>query len=414
MENFLEQYAELVIRIGINLQQGQPLLINAPIECAEFAREIARAGFQAGAEDVKINWSDEKFAKLRFQKAKAEIFDIYPEWQRDMFMDFKARKAAVVSIHASDPLIFQDVSPEKMLKAQQAAGRALLEYRHAMMNNELRWCVVSVPTKAWAAKVFPEEASSEKAVEKLWQAILHTIRIDGKNDPIAAWRKHIDFLQRACAFMNKHKFTALQYKNSLGTDLQVKLPEGHIWCGGAEVAGDGIAFAANMPTEEIYTLPERNGTEGVVYASKPLNYNGNLISGIRLEFAQGRVVHASAEAGQDMLDKLLEVDEGARYLGEAALVPFDSPISNSGILFYNTLFDENAACHLALGKAYPTCLEKGETMDSAELARHGVNDSLIHEDFMIGTADMSITGIKANGERLPVFVEGSFADFGDV
>lgn len=406
----LNKYAELVVRTGVNLQKGQLLVINSPIECSDFARRVAKAAFAAGARDIKVNWSDEKLARIRLDSAAAEVFDEFPEWRRDMFMDFKAKGAAVVSIHASDPTIFQNVDTDKLTRSQRAAGMALLEYRQAMMNNEMRWCVVSIPTESWAVKVFPHEAK-EAAVQKLWQEIFATVRLDESNDPVKAWQEHISFLQQACRFMNEQKFTALKYKNSLGTDLTVGLPDGHIWAGGAEIASDEVEFVANMPTEEIYTLPDRNRVDGVVYASKPLNYNGNLIEGICLELKQGKVIKASAAKGQEVLEQLLAMDEGASHLGEAALVPYDSPISNSGILFYNTLFDENAACHLALGKAYPTCLQGGEKMNSVELAQHGVNDSLIHEDFMIGTSDMEIDGVKADGTLVPVFRQGNFVSF---
>lgn len=406
----LNKYAELVVRTGVNLQKGQLLVINSPIECSDFARRVAKAAFAAGARDVKVNWSDEKLARIRLDSAAAEVFDEFPAWRRDMFMDFKAKGAAVVSIHASDPTIFQNVDTDKLTRSQRAAGTALLEYRQAMMNNELRWCVVSIPTESWAVKVFPHEAR-ETAVQKLWQEIFATVRLDESNDPIKAWQEHIAFLQQACRFMNEQKFTALKYKNSLGTNLTVGLPEGHIWAGGAEIAGDGVEFVANMPTEEIYTLPDKNRVDGIVYASKPLNYNGNLIEGICLELKQGKVIKASAAKGQEVLEQLLAMDEGASHLGEVALVSYDSPISNSGILFYNTLFDENAACHLALGKAYPTCLQGGEKMNSVELAQYGVNDSLIHEDFMIGTSDMEIDGVKADGTLVPVFRQGNFVSF---
>lgn len=416
MENFeeyLDKYARLIVRTGVNLQQDQFLVINAPLECADFARRLTREAFAAGAWDVKVNYSDEKLARVRLDGAKAEVFDEFPDWRRDMFMYFKAKGAAVISIHASDPTIFQNVDPDKLLRSQRAAGKALLEYRQAMMNNELRWCVVSIPTAAWAVKVFPED-SADEAVEKLWQEIFRTVRIEADNDPVEAWAKHTEFLRRASEFMNAQKFTALHYTNRLGTDLTVRLPEGHIWSGGSEIAGDKVEFVANMPTEEVFTLPDRKGTEGVVYASKPLNYNGSLICGMRLEFHEGKVVKAEAEQGQELLEQLLQVDEGASCLGEVALVQYDSPISNSGILFYNTLFDENASCHLAFGKAYPTCLQGGEKMDAEELALHGVNDSLVHEDFMIGTADLSIEGIKADGSRVQIFKEGNFVIFGDV
>lgn len=410
MNRLLDKYADLVVRTGVNLQKNQLLVINAPIECAEFARCVAKAAFAAGARDVKVNWADEKLGRIRLDEAAAEVFDEFPVWRRDMFMDFKARGAAVISIHASDPTIYQGVDQDKMLRSQRAAGMALLEYRQAMMNNEMRWCVVSIPTESWAQKVFPD-VTTEEAVEQLWQAIFSSVRITEDNDPVAEWEKHIEFLQKASEFMNKAHFKELHYTNSLGTDLTVKLPKGHIWAGGAEMAGDGVRFAANMPTEEVYTLPDKHGVDGVVCASKPLNYNGSLIEGMRLELSAGKVIKATASKGQEVLDQLLAVDEGARFLGEVALVQYDSPISNSGILFYNTLFDENAACHLALGKAYPTCLAGGESMNSVELAEHGVNDSLVHEDFMIGTADLSIVGIKADGSEVQVFKDGNFAIF---
>lgn len=410
MEELLDKYAKLVVCTGVNIQKDQLLIINAPIECADFARRVAKAAFQAGARDVKVNWNDELLARIRLEEAEAEVFDEFPAWRRDMFMDFKAQGAAVVSIHASDPTIFQGIDQDKLLRSQRAAGKALLEYRTAMMNNEMRWCVVSIPTVAWARKVFAD-CEPEEAVARLWQAIFQAVRLTADNDPVAAWKEHIDFLQQACDFLNKEQFVALHYTNSLGTDLTVKLPAGHIWAGGAEVAGDGVGFAANMPTEEVYTLPDRNGVDGVVYATKPLNYHGNLIEGMCLHFEGGKVVKATAAAGQEVLEQLLATDEGAMHLGEVALVQYDSPISNSGILFFNTLFDENAACHLAFGKAYPTCLQGGERMDSVELAQHGVNDSLVHEDFMIGSADMDIVGVKADGTRVQVFAKGNFVSF---
>lgn len=411
MDNLLDKYAKLVVKTGINIQKGQLLVINSPIECADFARRIAKAGFEAGCSDVKINWSDEKFSRIRFDGAAREIFDDFPKYRYDMFMSFKEKGAAIVSIHASDPLIFKGVEQEKLRRAQMAAGKALLEYRSALMNNELRWCVVSIPTPAWASKVFPASLSEDEAVSKLWQAIFSAVRIDEHTDPIEAWNKHTDFMQRATEFLNRQQLVSLHYTSGLGTNLTVKLPVGHIWAGGAEIAADKVKFVANMPTEEVYSLPDRNGVDGVVYASKPLIYQGDVIDGIKLVFKAGRVVEYSAARGEKVLKQLLETDEGARHLGEVALVPYDSPISNSGILFYNTLFDENAACHLAFGKAYPTCLTGGDKMDTVELLSHGVNDSLVHEDFMIGTEDMEIVGTKADGSKIQIFTKGNFVDF---
>ncbi|SDG73176.1 aminopeptidase [Selenomonas sp. WCT3] len=407
-KTLLQKYARLVVKVGVNLQKDQILVINSPIECAEFARSIAEEAFAAGAHDVVVSWGDELLAHIRYQRGQKELFTEFPKWRQKFYMDYAEQGAAFVSIAARDPEIFNDIEPEKLKLSQQAAGAALLEYRARLMNNRNTWCVVSVPTVSWAAKVFPN-CSEEEAVAKLWQAIFQTVRIEEDKDPVAAWKEHIAFLQKAAKFLNDHDFASLHYTNNLGTDLTIELPEGHIWAGGAELSELGIEFAANMPTEEVYTLPKRDGVNGTVVAAKPLNFNGNLIEGFKLTFKDGKVVDYSAKKGEKILKGLLETDEGARYLGEVALVPYDSPISKSGILFYNTLFDENASCHLALGKAYPTCIKDGETMDSVTLLQHGVNDSLLHEDFMIGTRDLDIVGTTKDGKKIPVFQNGNFA-----
>ncbi len=406
----LDKYARLVVETGINLQNKQILIVNSPIECADFARRISSAGFDAGAKDVHIVWGDEKLAHLRYEKGDKEIFSDFPEWRRIMYTDYAEKGAAFVSISAGNPELFKDIDPEKMQLAQKAAGAALIEYRQRIMRNDNSWCVVSIPTAGWAKKVFPDK-SEEDAISALWEKIFMAVRVDKDTDPVDNWQKHAEFLKRAADFMNNKKFVSLHYNNSMGTNLTVKLPKGHIWAGGAEYTTDGVRFIANMPTEEVYTLPDRDGVDGRVYATKPLHYSGTLIEGIRLDFKDGKVVEAHADKGEELLKNMLKIDEGSCRLGECALVPFDSPISNSGVLFYNTLFDENAACHLALGKAYPTCLEGGEKMDSVTLLQHGVNDSLIHEDFMIGSADMSIIGTTEDGDKVPVFENGNFVEF---
>ena len=407
-QELLKKYARLVVRVGVNLQDDQILVINSPLECAEFARLIAAEAFAAGAHDVVVSWGDEELARIRYAGGRKEIFTEFPEWRVRFYQDYAEQGAAFVSIAARNPEIFKDIEQEKLTLSAQAAGAALLEYRARLMNNENTWCVVSVPTAGWAKKVFPE-LGEEEAKARLWQEIFRTVRIEPETDPAEAWKEHIATLQKAAEFLNKQNFKTLHYKNSLGTDLTVELPEGHIWAGGAEKSATGVTFAANMPTEEVYSLPLREGVNGTVYASKPLIYNGNRIENFHLTFKEGRVVDFGAEVGEETLKELINMDEGSHYLGEVALVPYDSPISNSGILFYNTLFDENAACHLALGKAYPTCLEGGEKMDSVTLLQHGVNDSLVHEDFMIGTADLSIVGITREGEKVEIFRNGNFA-----
>lgn len=407
-QELLKKYARLVVRVGVNLQDDQMLVINSPLECAEFARLIAAEAFAAGAHDVVVSWGDEELARIRYAGGRKEIFTEFPEWRVRFYQDYAEQGAAFVSIAARNPEIFKDIEQEKLTLSAQAAGAALLEYRARLMNNENTWCVVSVPTAGWAKKVFPE-LGEEEAKARLWQEIFRTVRIEPETNPAEAWKEHIATLQKAAEFLNKQNFKTLHYKNSLGTDLTVELPEGHIWAGGAEKSATGVTFAANMPTEEVYSLPLREGVNGTVYASKPLIYNGNRIENFHLTFKEGRVVDFGAEVGEETLKELINMDEGSHYLGEVALVPYDSPISNSGILFYNTLFDENAACHLALGKAYPTCLEGGEKMDSVTLLQHGVNDSLVHEDFMIGTADLSIVGITHEGEKVEIFRNGNFA-----
>ena len=408
MEAQLSEYARLAVRTGVNLREGQPLVVNSPIECAEFARRIAKEAYDSGAKDVTIVWNDEKFSRLRFEMASTEALGNYPDWRRRLYMDNATDDAAIVSVHAEDPEAFLGVAPERLATAQQAAGEALLEYRARIMSNKNAWCVISVPTEAWAKKVFPDADDAESA---LWEAIFSTVRITGDGETEARWKRHTDFLRRASDFMNACAFESLHYTNEIGTDLTIHLPEGHIWAGGAEETQNGRTFVANLPTEEIYTLPHREGVDGFVAATKPLVFQGNLITGIRFRFEKGRVVSFEAEKGKAHLAKLIETDEGSARLGEVALVPYDSPISKSGILFYNTLFDENASCHLALGKAYPTCLKNGADMDTLTLLSHGVNDSLLHEDFMVGSRDLSITGTTKDGKAIPVFKNGNFTEF---
>ena len=400
--------ARLAVRTGVNLQQGQRLIIHAPIECAGFARLAAAEAYEAGAHDVVLSWNDEKFSRIRFEKAPEEALQEFPDWKLRFYMDYASEGAAFLTISARDPEIFRGIASGRLLAAQQAAGMALVEYRERLMKNQNTWCVVSVPTEGWAKKVFPELGTAE-AMERLWQEILHAVRITGKEDPVAAWERHLRFLAKAADFLNGHAFRSLHYRNGLGTDLTVELPKGHIWAAGAEKSESGVSFVANMPTEEVFTAPNREGVNGTAVATRPLVYQGNLIENFRVEFKDGRVVKYSAERGEEHLKALFATDDGSNYLGEVALVPQASPISQSGVLFYNTLFDENASCHLAFGKAYPTCLRGGDKLQSVELLQRGLNDSLNHEDFMIGSEDLSILGKKQDGSEIPVFVNGNFA-----
>jgi aminopeptidase len=403
----LEKYALLLVKTGINIQKNQTLVINAPIECASFVRIASKIAYNEGAREVVINWRDELSSKIKFMNAQDEVFLEYPDWQRDFYLSNVRSGAAFLSISASDPELMMDVDPERMSNSHKAASTAIKEYRERLMSNRNVWCIASIPTTAWAKKVFPE-VSEDEAVEKLWDAIFKTVRVD-TIDPVASWEIHKVNLKKSMDFLNSNNFKYLKYKNSLGTDLKIELSEEHLWLGGSEYTPEGIEFIANMPTEEVFTLPKKTGVNGIVVSSKPLNYNGNLIEDFSLTFKEGRIIDFKAQKGYDSLKSIIETDEGSYYLGEVALVPHDSPISNSNILFYNTLFDENASCHLAIGKAYPVCIKNGENLSAQELQKLEVNDSFVHEDFMVGTEDLEIIGITRDGKEVPVFKNGNFA-----
>jgi len=296
---------------------------------------------------------------------------------------------------------------DKIAAFQKSRQLALKEYYDYSMSNKIRWTVVSVPTEAWALKVF-KNSNSEEAVSKLWDVIFNVVRLNS-DDPIEAWNEHNNNISKNLNFLNSNKLKKLHYKNSIGTDLTIELPEDHIWLGGSEKCAAGIEFNANMPTEEVYTLPKKTGINGTVVSSKPLSYGGNLIDDFSLTFKDGKVIDFTAKEGFETLKKLLDSDDGAKYLGEVALVPYDSPISNSNLIFYNTLFDENAACHLAFGKAYPTCIINGENLSDEELSKKGANDSIIHVDFMIGTKDLDITGYTEDNTEIKIFTSGNWA-----
>lgn len=406
-ENFLKKYARLIIKCGINIQKDQILVVSSPIECAYFTRMIAEVAYEEGAREVVVKWEDELLTRIKYIKAPEEVFNEYPSWQKEFYLSYVRKGAGFLSISASDPEVMKGVKPERMAKWGKISSLALREYWDRLMSNKNVWCVASIPTKPWAKKVFPD-LSEEEAVEKLWENIFKTVRVD-MEDPVAAWDEHKSNLKKSMEFLNNSKFKFLHYKNSLGTDLRIELPKDHIWLGGSDLTPEGVEFIANMPTEEVFTLPKKNGVNGVVWSSMPINRNGNIIDKFSLTFKEGRIVDFSAEEGYDVLKTLVETDEGSRYLGEVALVPYASPISKLGILFYNTLFDENASCHLAIGEAYPVCIKNGENMSKEELKKAEVNDSSVHVDFMIGTKDLEITGITESGQEIPVFKDGNFA-----
>ncbi|WP_061995256.1 aminopeptidase [Clostridium sp. ATCC 25772] len=409
MNNFQEtlmKYADLAVCVGINIQKNQTLVVNSPIECAEFARAISESAYKHGARNVIIKWNDEKASLIKFLNAPEEVFNEFSKFEADELEDLAKNNAAFLSIYAQDPEILKPVEPSRIASASKARSLATKAFREYTMSSTVAWNVVSVPTEAWAKKVFPE-VSPKEAVEKLWEAIFKIVRVD-KNNPVAAWNEHLKTLEKSTAFLNEKKFKKLHYKSSI-TNLTVELPENHIWSGGGEYNGKNTFFVANMPTEEVFTLPLKTGVNGTVTSTKPLNYGGNLINDFALTFKDGKVVDFTAKEGYETLKKLLDTDEGARYLGEVALVPFDSPISNSNTVFYNTLFDENASCHLAFGNGYPTCLENGTEMSEEEFKNAGGNTSLTHVDFMIGSSDLDIIGITNEDEEFYIFKNGNWA-----
>lgn len=406
-KNLLKNYARLLVKIGINIQPNQTLVISSPVDCADFARLITETAYEEGAREVVLNWNDDIVSKLRYLYAPDEVFDQFPEWRKQFYLSYAEQGAAFLSISASDPELMKDVDPGRIARAKKTASIELKEHSDNLMNNRNVWCVASVPTPSWAAKVFPG-IPQDQAVEKLWNAILTSVRADGQ-DPVEAWKIHKTSLKQKLDKLNDMQLQWIHIRNKLGTDLKIELPEDHIWLGGSDISEDGIEFIANMPTEEIFTSPARNGVNGRVVSSMPLNYNGSLIEDFSFTFKDGEIVDFSAKKGYDSLKHLIETDEGSRFLGEVALVPYDSPVSNLNILFYNTLFDENASCHLAIGKAYPVSLRGGESMTREELLDAGINDSLVHVDFMFGTPDLEIDGLTKDGQRAAIFRKGNFA-----
>ncbi len=409
--NFQEkcrEYARIIAGLGVNVTPDKYAVIRCDLEAAELGRMVQEECFKRGAKDVILLWSDQRAARTRLDYAAKERFAELPAWQAEQ-RNYYAREGCVsIAIIAEDPEIFAGADSEKLMASTLASRKAFKEFYDIMDQGGVRWTVVAYPSEAWAKKVFPD-ASPDAAVEKLWEAILTTVRI-GDGDAEAAWRAHDATLKARAQALNAAKFKSLRYHNSLGTDFTVGLAEGHIWKGGSECCRDGVWYFPNMPTEEIFTMPDCRLAEGKVCSSLPLSYQGELIEEFTLTFREGKVVGHSAKKGEHALTRLLDTDAGSRRLGEVALIGCDSPICRSGILFYNTLFDENASCHLALGECYPDTVKGGEAMTKEELATLGGNESANHVDFMIGTEDLSIDGIKADGTVIPLFRDGKFCE----
>lgn len=409
MKNFdsmLEKYAEVIVKVGLNLQPGQRLFVAAEMNTAPLVRAVTAKAYQNGAPLVNVLWTDEELTKIRFEYAPRDSFEEYTTWVSEGVLKDAKRGDAYLSISGTDPDLLKGYDPELVGTALKTRAKHFKPASEFISNGGVQWTVVCPPTPKWAAKVFPE-LSIEAAEEKLWEVLFGLCRLDN-DDPVSVWRTHLADLQKRHKFMTEKQFASLHFRGP-DTDLKIGMPDNHIWKGGGGATVGGVDFTANIPTEEVFCMPHKYKVDGTVSATKPLNYFGNLIENFSLTFKEGKVVDFKAEKGEDALRKMLESDETSSYLGEVALVPHFSPISESGLIFFNTLYDENAACHLALGSAYRDNIQGGTEMNADELEAAGVNNSLIHVDFMIGSDQVDIDGISPDGSVLPLIRNGRWA-----
>ncbi len=404
----LARYADVTARVGANVQPGQDLLVRADIGAAPLARQIVRAAYEAGARFADVFWADDQVALARFRYGSRDpaSFDYAPAWKSEVLAQQIDAGAAFISISSEDPDLLADQPVELVAAAQRAVSRHAQPVYERISNSVTNWTIVAAATDGWAAQVFPDVPAEER-VRRLWQAIFAATRLDTP-DPVAAWRAHLAELEARAAALNARRYDALHYRGP-GTDLTIGLVPGHIWCTAGMHSAAGTPFVANLPTEEVFTMPHRGRAEGVVRSSRPKSLNGALVDDFTLTFRDGRVVEAHAARGETVLRRLIATDEGSARLGEVALVPERSPIARSGLLFYNTLFDENAACHLALGMALRFTLEGGKELDAAAFEAAGGNISSVHQDLMVGSAELDIDGIRADGSAEPLMRAGEWA-----
>lgn len=398
--------ADVAVRVGLNLQPGQDLVLTAPVEALPLVREIAASAYRAGAGIVTPLLSDDAIARARFRHGADASFDSAPDWLYQGMARAFDGGAARMAIAGADPMALAAEDPEKVSRANKANSMAYKPALEKISNFAINWTIAAFPTVGWARQVFPD-LPEEEAVVKLGDAIFAASRVTG-DDPVAAWALHNAALRARSGWLNDERFDALHFTGP-GTDLTVGLAEGHEWHGGASTAQNGVTCNPNIPTEEVFTTPHAHRVDGTVRATKPLSYNGALIEEIEMRFENGRAVEARSSKGETVLHRMIDSDDGARRLGEVALVPWSSPISQTGLLFYNTLFDENAACHIAMGQCYSKCFLDGASLSAEEIAARGGNSSMIHVDWMIGGPDTDIDGVRADGTRVPVFRKGEWA-----
>jgi len=406
----LKKYAELAIRVGVNLQPNQNLVIGFAArqvlpEHVEFARYLTEAAYHAGAKFVHVDYGDERWLRETVHHGSLETLEARARWQADWVEHLAKEGAAYIAIPATDPDLYEGVPADRVSAASRLIAAAFRPFNDKRTNGEYSWTLLSAPTQAWADKVYPEIPAEER-VDALWKGILACARADG-DQPVQTWHEHLRQLKKRSDWLNTLGVRQLHYR-APGTDLTIELPAGHFWTAALQETPEGVPFVANIPTEEVYSVPLKTGVNGVVSSTMPLNHNGALIDGIQLHFEAGRIVEFSAKTGQDALASIINADEGSHFLGEVALVSVDSPIAKMGRLFYNTLFDENASCHLAIGKAYPL-IEGGRQLDQADWEKHGLNSSLMHVDFMIGSQALDIDGKTENGQTISIFRSGRWS-----
>ncbi len=406
-KQYLQNYAKLPVQIGVQLREGQSVIVMANVEAYELTRMVVEECYKAGAKQVIVQYRDEHTTHSHVMHASTSVLDNPPSYLMDAFEQYAKEDTAFISIASTDPSIMADVDPEKMKIFTTATRRVGQAFMTHVLGGTMSWNVLAYPNKAWAQKVFPDLTEAE-ALEALWDQIFSITRSD-QEDPIAAWQTHIDTVVTNREKLNDYNFKALQYIGP-GTDLEVGLPKGHIWKGAGHVREDGHIYMANIPTEEVFTLPDKYNVNGYVSSTKPLSYNGKIIDNFKFTIKEGKIIDFAAEVGEKALENMISMDEGARYFGEVALVPVDSPISNSGLTFFNTLYDENAACHLAVGSAYAHCIKNGNKMSAEEKEANGVNVSMTHVDFMIGSSDINIYGVKQDGTKVEVMRNGNWSE----
>ncbi len=396
----LEKYADLIIRAGLNVQKGQIVVVRAHVEMKDFVRLVVKSGFENGAKDVIVQYSDDEVNKMRYDSKNRSVYDY-----EALFLNETARKGACfLSLVGENPDTMKDVDPQLLANYSKELRGCTDEYRKKLDYLESQWCVASVPTLAWAKKVYP---NSNDPMKELWNAILKISRVN-EMDAIENWDQHRASFEKRVNILNKLNIEKLHYKNSLGTDLVVELPENYIFAGGGSYLKNGVYYFPNIPTEEIFSAPKKTGVNGKLYSAMPLNHHGSIVEDFWFEFKDGRVVDYDAKSGKNVLESILNTDEGSKYLGEIALVPYGSPISSLHTLFYETLIDENASCHFALGASYNECILNGLEMTEEELLEHGMNQSFTHVDFMVGTKDLEIVATTKTGETIQIFENGQF------